>query len=254
MDSRRRIRASAMRSIRSVSSAAMVSAPQHGAPERDDDQGTGGGDEVVEQDAKALGPADRGATLGLEQPVRPAHGPGLGGVEEAKQPEGDELADEAGRRDQPQDEPEGQHLVPDDGARVGRVQVLGAAGAGPPADEGADADQQRPGEVVHPRRDQHGHQPGPQRADGAGRLRAQAAAKAQRDPARRVAPHEGRGRANWGAAHDAKWSKDRRPWATASPRASTTRRPGSASMRPTRVSNTPTSGRRTPGGAVKTSS
>src|SRR5437868_9577919 len=126
MRSRRCMSATAIRSIRSALSLSLLVAmasPCEVAVERDDGERTAGRDEVVDEDAQALAPADGCATLGLEELVRPAHRPGLGGVEEAEQAEGDDLPDEGAGRDQPQHEPEGQHLVPDDGARVRRVHV-----------------------------------------------------------------------------------------------------------------------------------
>ena len=80
-------------------------------------------DEVVEQDAEPLRPADRRAAAPLEALVGPGDRSRLGRVEEAEQDERDQLGDERRRRDEPEDEPERDDLVPDDGPRIDLIQV-----------------------------------------------------------------------------------------------------------------------------------
>ena len=93
---------------------------------------------------EALRPADRLAAPDLEERIGPCHRTGLGRVEDPEQHERDRLGPEAGRRDEPEHEPEADHFVPDHRAGIGEREVARGLGAGPPADERRDADHDPP--------------------------------------------------------------------------------------------------------------
>ena len=122
------------------------------------------------------------AAAALEELVGPGDRAGLGGVEEAEQHEGDGLRHQARRRDQPEHEPEGDDLVPDDRRRVGLREMARRDRAGPPADA---ASRRRARRRARRRRAAAAasaiDEPGPERAGGARRDRRQAAAEAERD-------------------------------------------------------------------------
>eukprot|EP01136_Pigoraptor_vietnamica_P028583 Opistho-1_new@7578 len=164
-----------------------------GAPQGDDDERAEGGGEVVEQDAEAAARAEA-----LEGLVGPGHGADLDHVEQAKQAEGRELAPEAGGGDQPQHQPERDHLVPHDVAGVGDAQVLRRDGAGPPAHQRGRRDQQPPAQRRQQRLQHQEGDPGPERAGRAGREAAHARTRAERDEVGGVGEQEGPGRADHG--------------------------------------------------------
>ena len=111
-----------------------------------------------------------------------ATGPGLAASKKRNSAKATACAPEAGRRDQPEHEPEGDDLVPDD-RRRDRPARDGARSRCRPTSRAsvAPASTQRPRAVVEQRRSDGTGEPGPQRADGARRDRRQAAAEAERD-------------------------------------------------------------------------
>lgn len=155
------------------------------SPEGHDQQGAESGYQVIPHDSPAAARAEA-----FEQAVGPFDGLGLDGIKKAEQRKAGQLTPEAHGHAQPQNDPHGDHFVPDDMAGVGHAHMPGGDGAGPPAYGNAGGNQPADLCRAQPQCQHQVGQPGPQAAHRAGGDAGQAGAKAQSNQMGRVLQHE----------------------------------------------------------------